>query len=92
MTTMAYDQELVDRMRELVGDRSNLTEQKMFGGLAFLISGNMARAHQSLIHPPPADGRSTPNHPSTAVDLPPTDPDTNRLGWRLTTKVLMAAR
>ena len=41
---MAYDEELADRIRELVGDEADLTEQKMFGGLAFLIGGNMAVA------------------------------------------------
>jgi TfoX/Sxy family transcriptional regulator of competence genes len=41
---MAYDEELADRIRALVGDRAGLTEKKMFGGLAFLIGGNMAIA------------------------------------------------
>ena len=41
---MAYDEELADRIRELVGDESALTEKKMFGGLAFLVGGNMAVA------------------------------------------------
>jgi len=41
---MAYDEELADRIRALLGNRSALTEQKMFGGLAFLIGGNMAVA------------------------------------------------
>jgi len=41
---VAYDEELADRIRELVGSESDLTEQKMFGGLAFLIGGNMAVA------------------------------------------------
>ncbi len=41
---MAYDEELADRIRELVAGEANLTEQKMFGGLAFLIGGNMAVA------------------------------------------------
>jgi TfoX/Sxy family transcriptional regulator of competence genes len=41
---MAYDQDLADRIRELVADESGLTEKKMFGGLAFLIGGNMAVA------------------------------------------------
>ena len=41
---MAYDEKLADRIRELVGDEPNLTEMKMFGGLAFLIGGNMAVA------------------------------------------------
>lgn len=41
---MAYDEELAGRMRELVANEPDLTEQKMFGGLAFLIGGNMAVA------------------------------------------------
>jgi hypothetical protein len=41
---VAYDEELADRIRELVGGEEGLTEQKMFGGLAFLIGGNMAVA------------------------------------------------
>jgi hypothetical protein len=41
---VAYDEELADRIRELVGGEPALTEQKMFGGLAFLIGGNMAIA------------------------------------------------
>jgi TfoX/Sxy family transcriptional regulator of competence genes len=40
---MAYDEELADRIRELVSDLE-VTEKKMFGGLAFLIAGNMAIA------------------------------------------------
>jgi TfoX/Sxy family transcriptional regulator of competence genes len=41
---MAYDEDLADRIRALLGDRAGLTEKKMFGGLAFLIGGNMAIA------------------------------------------------
>jgi TfoX/Sxy family transcriptional regulator of competence genes len=41
---MAYDKILADRIRELVGGEPDLTEKKMFGGLAFLIGGNMAVA------------------------------------------------
>jgi len=41
---VAYDEDLADRIRELVAGESGLTEQKMFGGLAFLIGGNMAIA------------------------------------------------
>ena len=41
---MAYDQHMADRVRELVGTEANLTEQVMFGGLAFLIGGNMSVA------------------------------------------------
>jgi len=41
---MAYDEALADRIRQLLVNESDLTEKKMFGGLAFLIGGNMAVA------------------------------------------------
>jgi TfoX/Sxy family transcriptional regulator of competence genes len=41
---VAYDEELADRIRELLGSEADLTEKKMFGGLAFLVRGNMAVA------------------------------------------------
>src|SRR5215467_14005306 len=41
---MGYDEELADRIRRLLGDRPGLTEQKIFGGLAFLLGGDMAIA------------------------------------------------
>ena len=39
---MAYDEHLANRIRELIGVEPDLTEKKMFGGLAFLIGGNMS--------------------------------------------------
>jgi len=41
---MAYDEELADRIRSLVAREEAVTEQQMFGGLAFLVNGNMAVA------------------------------------------------
>jgi TfoX/Sxy family transcriptional regulator of competence genes len=41
---MAYDEDLAARIRELVAGEEGVTEQRMFGGLAFLIGGNMAVA------------------------------------------------
>jgi TfoX/Sxy family transcriptional regulator of competence genes len=41
---VAYDEELTGRIRELTGGEPGLTEQRMFGGLAFLVGGNMAVA------------------------------------------------
>src|SRR5919205_1004949 len=41
---MAYDEALAERIRELVAAEPGLTEKKMFGGLAFLVGGNMAVA------------------------------------------------
>ena len=39
---MAYDEALAERMRELLDGVPGVTEKKMFGGLAFLVGGNMA--------------------------------------------------
>lgn len=39
---MAYDEHLAERLRELLLGEDGLTEKRMFGGLAFLINGNMA--------------------------------------------------
>jgi hypothetical protein len=41
---VAYDEDLANRIRELVADEPGLTEKRMFGGLAFLIGGNMSVA------------------------------------------------
>ena len=41
---MAYDHELADRIRELLAGENGVAEQRMFGGLAFLINGNMSVA------------------------------------------------
>lgn len=41
---MAYDDDLADRVRALLGGEKGVTEQRMFGGLAFLLGGNMAIA------------------------------------------------
>jgi hypothetical protein len=54
---MAYDEALATRIRQLVGEEPGLTEQRMFGGLAFLIHGNMAVSASSagglLLRVPP---------------------------------------
>jgi TfoX/Sxy family transcriptional regulator of competence genes len=39
---MAYDEDLAGRVRELIAVETGLAEKKMFGGLAFLVDGNMA--------------------------------------------------
>jgi TfoX/Sxy family transcriptional regulator of competence genes len=41
---MADDKQLADRIRELLAGETDVTEQRMFGGLAFLVRGNMAVA------------------------------------------------
>lgn len=39
---MAYDQELADRLRETLTGEPDVVEKRMFGGLAFLVSGHLA--------------------------------------------------
>src|SRR3954453_18228839 len=39
---MAYDEDLANRLRELLADEDAVAEKKMFGGLAFLLRGNMS--------------------------------------------------
>ena len=39
---MAYDEDLANRIRELVAAEAGVVEKRMFGGLAFLINGNMS--------------------------------------------------
>jgi TfoX/Sxy family transcriptional regulator of competence genes len=41
---VAYDEDLAYRIREIIGAERGLQEKKMFGGLAFLVGGNMAIA------------------------------------------------
>ena len=44
MGRMAYDEHLANRIRELMASEPDVTEQRMFGGLAFLVAGNMSVA------------------------------------------------
>lgn len=41
---MAYDEDLVNRIREVLADEVDVTEKKMFGGLSFLVGGHLAVA------------------------------------------------
>lgn len=44
MPCMAYDEDLAHRIREVVGGASDVTEKRMFGGIAFLAGGHLAVA------------------------------------------------
>ena len=44
---MAYDEELAERIRQAVDGEPGVTEKRMFGGLAFMVGGNMAVAASS---------------------------------------------
>ena len=39
---MAYNEDLANRIRELIASEDGYTEQKMFGGIGFMIDGHMA--------------------------------------------------
>lgn len=41
---MAYDEDLADRIRDLLAAEPDVSEKRMFGGLSFLIAGRMAIA------------------------------------------------
>ena len=42
IVTMGYDEDLVNRIRELIGSEDGYHEQKMVGGIGFMIDGHMA--------------------------------------------------
>ena len=44
LVPMAYDEGLAERIREVLNDEPGIHEKRMFGGLAFLVDGNMAVA------------------------------------------------
>jgi TfoX/Sxy family transcriptional regulator of competence genes len=68
---MAYDETLANRLRELLADEDAVTEQKMFGGLAFLLHGNMAvsasRSGGLLARIDPADTEAALARPHAAL-------------------------
>jgi TfoX/Sxy family transcriptional regulator of competence genes len=70
---MAYDEDLAHRIRELLAGEAGVTEKKMFGGLAFLLNGNMsvaASGHGGLllrVKPEETDDLSARAHASPFV-------------------------
>jgi TfoX/Sxy family transcriptional regulator of competence genes len=56
---VAYDEDLADRIRELISAEKGVEEKRMFGGLAFLIAGNMSVAASGrgglLVRVPPEE-------------------------------------
>lgn len=63
---MAYDEDLAERIRHAVEGEPGLSEQRMFGGLAFLVRGNMAVAASReggvLLRVDPADAAGLLEH------------------------------
>jgi TfoX/Sxy family transcriptional regulator of competence genes len=68
---MAYDEDLANRLRELLADEDAIGEQAMFGGLAFLLHGHMSvsasRNGGLLVRIDPADTDAALARPHTAL-------------------------
>ncbi|MGE3796769.1 MAG: TfoX/Sxy family protein [Thermomicrobiales bacterium] len=67
---MAYDETLADRIRAVVIDQPGIDEKKMFGGLAFLLNGNMAAGVSSsnlIVRLHPDDYQAALAQPGAAV-------------------------
>ncbi len=68
---MAYDHDLANRIRELLSGEAGTTEKAMFGGLAFLLHGNMAIAASGrggvMVRIDPDDADDMLGHPYTEV-------------------------
>jgi TfoX/Sxy family transcriptional regulator of competence genes len=64
---MAYDEDLANRIRELLAGEHGVTEKKMFGGLSFLVGGNMSVAASGrgglMVRVDPADSDALVSKP-----------------------------
>src|SRR3954453_11773490 len=70
---MAYDERLAERVRDLVGARAGVTEKKMFGGIGWMLNGNMAVGVMSTGG---AIGGGHPEEPEALIR----DPQVNTFG------------
>jgi TfoX/Sxy family transcriptional regulator of competence genes len=67
---MAFDEKLAVRVRRQVGKRNGLSEKKMFGGLAFLLHGNMScgiHGNELIVRIDPATTESALAEPGTRI-------------------------
>jgi TfoX/Sxy family transcriptional regulator of competence genes len=65
---VAYDEGLADRVREVLAPRAEVSERKMFGGVAFMVGGNMAvgvLAEELMVRLDPADAEQALTEPDT---------------------------
>ncbi|MGH7535085.1 MAG: TfoX/Sxy family protein [Gemmatimonadales bacterium] len=65
---MAFDEKLAQRIRQRLRQRAGVTEKKMFGGIAFLVRGNMCCG----VHGPDLIVRLSPEHTDRALSAPHT--------------------
>jgi TfoX/Sxy family transcriptional regulator of competence genes len=68
---VAYDEELAHRIREQLADEQQITERAMFGGLAFLLNGNMAVSASGqgglMVRVAPQDSDQLLEHPHASL-------------------------
>ena len=65
---MAFDEALADRVRDLLEPRAEVTERRMFGGIAFMVAGNMAVGvinDDLMVRLDPADAERALTEPHT---------------------------
>jgi TfoX/Sxy family transcriptional regulator of competence genes len=65
---MAYDEALADRVRDALAPRAEVSERKMFGGIAFMVGGNMAvgvLGDELMVRLDPADAEQALAEPDT---------------------------
>ncbi|WP_422742796.1 TfoX/Sxy family protein [Micromonospora sp. WMMD754] len=70
---MAYDEDLANRVRELVGREPGVTERRMFGGLAMMLRGNMSvvvrGAGGLMVRVDPADAEAALAEPGAGATV-----------------------
>src|SRR5260221_11942044 len=65
---MAFDEALADRVRDVLASRGDLSERRMFGGIAFMLGGNMAVGvigEDLMVRLDPGDAEEAPREPYT---------------------------
>jgi hypothetical protein len=65
---MAYDEALAERVRSALAGREGLTERKMFGGIGFMLNGNMCvgvHGEELIVRIPPEQTEEALSRPHT---------------------------
>lgn len=65
---MAFDEALADRIRDVLTSRPEVSERKMFGGIAFMLAGNMAVGvigEDLMVRLDPTDAKKALTEPHT---------------------------
>jgi len=68
IVTMAYDEDLANRIRELIASEDGYSEQKMFGGIGFMLNGNMCcgvHGDEMILRVGPEEGERALKQPNT---------------------------